>query len=178
MITATLYTYYHLCYRKMWLSSHGISMEHSSDLVSIGRHIHETVYPRRRDRYREFQLPGAKIDHYDPEAGVVHEIKKSNKNEHAHIAQLQYYLWLLRKHGLKSEKGILEYPSQRQTLEVVLQPGDGERIERNILAIQEILRASCPPRKEVHHHCRNCSYEAFCWAEEEESKRGIGAPER
>ncbi|MEL6132792.1 MAG: CRISPR-associated protein Cas4 [Bacteroidota bacterium] len=173
MITATLYNYYHLCHRKVWLCAYGITMEHSSDLVSMGRHLHETVYPRRRDRYREFQLPGAKIDHYDPEEGIVYEIKKSNKNEHAHLAQLKYYLWLLRQHGLKSERGILEYPSQRRTLEVMLEPGDGERIAQSVLAIQGILQSSCPPRKESHSRCRNCSYEAFCWVEEEKSKSGI-----
>jgi len=47
MITGTHISYYLVCHRKLWLFSHEIRMEHTSDLVSEGRLIHETSYPQR-----------------------------------------------------------------------------------------------------------------------------------
>ena len=54
-----------------------------------GTLLHQTAYPQRAQRYREIQIEGIKIDFYDPQARVVHEIKRSTKMEAASVAQLQ-----------------------------------------------------------------------------------------
>lgn len=38
-VTGTEFNYYHICRRKLWLFSHGIQMEHTSDNVLIGKLI-------------------------------------------------------------------------------------------------------------------------------------------
>jgi CRISPR-associated exonuclease Cas4 len=65
IITPTHINYYHVCHRKLWLFSHGIQMEHTSDLVSEGRLIHETSYPQRPEKYTEVKLEEAVIDFYE-----------------------------------------------------------------------------------------------------------------
>ena len=66
----------------------------------------------------------------------------------------------------------MEYPLERRTCEVFLEDKDSSAIERHIEDMQDILGRACPERKEKRSHCRNCSYEDFCWVEEE-SKEAI-----
>ncbi|MCC6446501.1 MAG: Dna2/Cas4 domain-containing protein, partial [Armatimonadetes bacterium] len=40
-IGGTEIQYYILCPRKLWWFAHQIEQEHSSDLVAMGRHLHE-----------------------------------------------------------------------------------------------------------------------------------------
>jgi len=42
-------------------------------------------------------------------SGVVREIKRSNKLEEASVAQLQFYLLTLERHGVVEPTGLLEY---------------------------------------------------------------------
>jgi CRISPR-associated exonuclease Cas4 len=97
IITGTYIKYYKVCHRKTWLFHYKIEMEHTSELVAEGTFIGEKSYPQRAERYREILLDGSRIDFYDPYDKVVHEIKKSDKLEHSHVAQVQFYLYLLRK---------------------------------------------------------------------------------
>lgn len=163
-ITATLINYYHLCHRKLWLHAHEIRLEHSSELVAEGRLLHDRAYARRSDRYRELQLPGIKIDYFDPKARVVHEVKHSNKMQHAHRAQVLYYLWVLEQHGIAATAR-LEYPKLRQTTPVMLTDTDREHIQTWLDNIRQLLAGPCPARL-GRPACRRCSFEAFCWSEE------------
>jgi len=165
-MTATLYAYFPQCPRKMWLHHHQIVMEQTSDLVAQGRILHEKAYPQRANRYRELQLPGIKIDQYDPKNGIVYEMKKSPKRAKAHEAQLKFYLWRLEQEGLKAEYGILEYPQQRRTQQVSLTPEDREHIPQTLANIQQLLTAPCPERL-LQQKCKHCSYIDFCWSGEQ-----------
>jgi len=99
-ITGTHFNYFLICPRKLWLFHNGIQMEQTSDLVYEGKLIHENSYPFRSDRFREVEIGGIKIDYYDHRNRVVHEIKKSDKREEAHIWQLKYYLYVLEQCGV------------------------------------------------------------------------------
>ncbi len=166
-ITATLINLFHFCKREMWLHAHGIRMEHTSDAVSEGKLIHETVYPQRSERFREIELDGCKIDFYDPKEKVVHEIKKSDKAEAAHLAQVKYYLWLLEQNGVEGPTAILEYPKLRRTQRVVLTEEDRQLIPQWREAIEQLLASdTCPSRLPISQ-CRSCSYFDFCWSEEQ-----------
>ena len=114
MLTGTHIAYYSICHRKLWLFSNGINMEHNSELVEQGKVIAETTYLDRARKYTELALDGIKIDFYDAENAVVHEVKKSDKVEKAHISQVKYYLYVLHKHGILEPSAILEYPKLKQ----------------------------------------------------------------
>jgi CRISPR-associated exonuclease Cas4 len=165
-ITATHINYYHVCPRKLWLFSHAIQMEHTSDLVTEGKLIGESTYPQRAERYTEVEFDGIKIDFYDAKQKVVHEIKKSSKIEDAHRAQVKYYLWILERNGIEGATGILEYPKQRHTEGVALDDADRIDIPKWVNDIERITAQETCPKVIDKPVCKNCSYYEFCYADE------------
>lgn len=169
-ITGTHFNYYQLCKRKLWLFANSINMEQGSDLVYEGKLVHESSYPQRASKYEEVEMDGIKVDYYDAKNKVIHEIKKSNKVDHAHEWQLKYYMYVFELHGIKGVSGILEYPLLRKTEQVFLTDDDIEKIKQCIEEIPEIInQESCPPlvRKGI---CKNCSYYEFCFTNEKEDE--------
>jgi CRISPR-associated exonuclease Cas4 len=162
-ITATRINYYHICHRKLWLFANGINMEHTSDTVTEGKLIGENTYTDRASKYTELQLDGVKIDFYDTKNKVVHEIKKSDKMEAAHEAQVKYYLYKLRLHGILDASGILEYPTLRHTSQVILSDSDITDIERWEQEIATIIGSEDMPRVINKPSCKKCSYYEFCY---------------
>lgn len=165
-LTATHINYYHICHRKLWLFANGIQMEHTSETVAEGKLIGETSYPERAEKYTEIEIDGIKIDFYDAKSKVVHEVKKSNKVEQAHIAQVKYYIFKLRQQGIEGVSGIIEYPKLREREVVILTPEDIEQIKDWEISIRNLIQSeACPPllNKPI---CKKCSYYEFCYVEE------------
>jgi len=162
-ITPTHITYYFICKRKLWLFSNHIQMEQESDLVFEGNLISENTYSRRSKHYTELDLGIAKIDYYDARNKIIHEVKKSNRLEEAHLWQVKYYILLLERANIIGASGILEYPKLRLKKEVFLSLVDKEKlleVEKDILAI---LKNPCP--EPIHSKiCKSCSYQEFCYA--------------
>src|SRR5680860_441443 len=127
-ITGTHIAYYHTCKRKLWLFANGIQMEHTSENVAEGKLIGETTYLDRARKYTELEIEGIKIDFYDAKNRVIHEVKKSDKVEEAHIAQVKYYLYILKKNRIPDASAIIEYPKMKQTQTVEWEDGDQEKI--------------------------------------------------
>ena len=162
--TGTQIAYLHLCHRKLWLFTHGLTMEQTSDLVAEGKLIHESSYPQRAVKWEELAIENIKIDHFDAVRGIVREVKKSNKREQAHFAQLKYYLFVLERNGIGASHGILEYPKLRTTEEVWLSDEDRLLIpqwENQVWAI--VNHSECPARIE-QSLCKKCAYFEFCYA--------------
>jgi len=167
-ITGTHFNYYQICHRKLWLFDRSIQLEHTSELVEMGKLIHETSYPQRSERFQEIEIEGIRLDYYDPVHRVVHEIKKSDKRENAHIEQLKYYLYILEKNGIVGVTGILEYPKLHHTQPVELTQNDRETLEQHLTTIHNIIEQdTCPPPLPITK-CTSCSYYDFCWSGEEE----------
>lgn len=167
-VTATLINLYHVCKREMWLHAHNIHMEHTSDLVTEGKLVHETSYPNRAARYEEVKIGGSVIDFYDIRGKVVHEIKKSSAKEEAHVWQVKYYLLLFEREGIDGVMGVLEYPLLRETVRVELEEGDREKLQQLEVEIRKIVETEeCPPPL-PKGKCGQCSYYEFCYAGEME----------
>ncbi|MCF8247590.1 MAG: CRISPR-associated protein Cas4 [Saprospiraceae bacterium] len=165
-ITATLINLYHVCHRELWLHANQIQMEQTSEVVADGKFIGDTTYEQRPEKYTQVELPGVKIDFYDAKNGVVHETKRSDKMEQAHVAQVKYYLYVLGQHGIAANYGILEYPKQRHTERVDLTDEDRRAIEVWKMEIEEIVgREVCPPVINKPF-CKKCSYYDFCYVGE------------
>lgn len=167
-ITGTHFNYYLICHRKLWLFANGITMESTSDLVYEGKLLHETSYPRRSEKYQEIAIDGIKLDFYDVKNKVVHEIKKSDKHEDAHVWQVKYYLFVLEQNGVLGATGILEYPRLHKTEEVFLTSPDREDIAEMVTKIETIIRQDDCPERLPKSRCKNCSYFDFCWSGEKE----------
>lgn len=173
-ITGTHINYYRLCKRKLWLFANNIQMEQASDLVADGKVIEEESYQQRSKRYMQIELSAeyesatlaGKIDFFDTRDKVVHETKRSNKVEQAHIWQVKFYLWLLELNEIETEKGIIEYPRLREKEEVFLDEEDIVYLKKTIREIKAVVHdKNCPPV--IHAKiCRSCSYNDFCYAGE------------
>lgn len=175
-ITGTHINYYRVCPRKLWLFANGISMEHTSDLVADGKLIEEASYLQRSEKYEQIELSHeldgvlltGKIDFFDAKNKIIHETKRSNKVEIAHIWQVKFYLWLLVLNGIGTMdelKGIIEYPTLRKTEIVVLGEDDITYLKNAVLSIRQLAESAvCPPVLNSKI-CKSCSYYDFCYAE-------------
>ncbi|MEO1261171.1 MAG: CRISPR-associated protein Cas4 [Bacteroidota bacterium] len=157
--------YFHLCHRKLWLYANGIRMENATGNLHVaeGKLIGETTYTRRAQKWKELDLGPLKIDHYDPITNTVREVKKSPKLEHAHVAQVKYYLWALQRRGILRARGIIEYPKHRRKTEVVLLKEDLNDINGWEAEIDRIVHLPQCPGLVKKGYCRNCAFRDFCF---------------
>lgn len=160
-ITGVMMNYFHVCHTELWYFAHDVHMEHNSDLVHLGRLTHEEHYARDTSK-EEFVLEGIKLDRVTTD-GYIHEVKKSDRAETAHVWQLKYYLWVLKQNGFGELKGVLEFPTQRKRVEVSLTEKDEMEIIAKSDAIHEIVAMPQPPKAKKIPFCRNCSYRELCW---------------
>ena len=161
-ITGTAINYLYVCERKLWFYRHHLEMEHTSDAVALGKHLHEESYPR--EKHKEWNIDNlVNIDFVDNQ-GVLHDIKSSPMMETAHIMQICYYLYLLKQKGVSNRKGVINYPRQRQTTEVELTPEKEKQVECAIEKVNEITALSTPPHAEYMNICKYCSYQELCWS--------------
>jgi CRISPR-associated exonuclease Cas4 len=159
-ITGTQINYYYVCKRKLWLFSRKITMERESELVSMGRTIHEHSYIRKR---KEISLEGIKIDFFEKNRGVIHEVKRSKAIEDAHIWQLKYYIYRLKKMGIEVS-GKIDYPEIRRSEDVLLADKDGDHLEKIVNEIKNIIgQNKIPPLRENISICKKCSYYEICF---------------
>jgi CRISPR-associated exonuclease Cas4 len=162
--SASHLTYLLLCHRKLWLHHRQIRMEDNSSDVAVGKLIDQSTYSRRPKKWTQLSLDNIKIDHFDAKERVVKETKKSPKLEHAHVAQLKYYLYALERRGVNGVTGLLEYPAQRRTKTIELTKEDRELTipgwEAEITRITEL--EACPPLVKKAY-CRNCAFYDFCF---------------
>lgn len=165
-ITGTHIAYLHTCHRKLWLFANGIQMEHTSEIVAEGKLIGETTYLDRARKYTELAIDGIKIDFYDAKNKVVHEVKKSDKVEHAHKAQVIYYLYVLVRNGIKDPSAILEYPKLRQREMIAWDEAFVHQAREWEAKVEQIVAAECCPPLIQKNICKSCSYFELCYIED------------
>lgn len=159
-VTGTEFNYYLLCKRKLWLFSHGIQMEHTSDNVLIGKLIDEESYARER---KGIVIDGVvKIDFIDD--NTVHEVKKSNRMEEVNIGQVLYYIYRLRQKGVDIRKGVINYPMQKRTTEVMLTSEKENGTRDTVEKVVEVKNLKLSPDVLNSKICKKCSYEDFCYS--------------
>jgi CRISPR-associated exonuclease Cas4 len=158
--TGTQVNYYFVCHRKLWLFSHGLNMEHTSDTVYMGKLIGEETFVREK---KELLIDGfMKVDFIGSD-GLIHEIKKSDRVEQAHEYQLLYYLYNLKKKGITNIRGEINYPRLRKKISVELTLEKEAKIWSILRGIQEIIHSEDIPERLKISFCRKCSYYELCW---------------
>ena len=158
-ITATQINYYFVCKRELWLFSHQINMEHTSESVELGKLLHEQSYKREK---KEIQIGPIKIDFIGKD-GVIHEIKKTPSVEKAHAWQLKYYIYYLKKLGVRNIKGEIDYPKLKKRTEIELTEEDEIELEKIIKSIEEIISSEEVPEVINKSICKKCSYYELCY---------------
>lgn len=160
-LTGVMMNYYHICHAELWYFAHDINMNYESDIVAQGRLVNEEHYTRDASK-EEFMLAGIKLDRVTAD-GYIHEVKKSDRAQEAHLWQLKYYLWVLQENGFGKLKGVLEFPRQRKRLDVALSEDDERNMQIKMAAIQNIIALPQPPKAKKIPFCRQCSYRELCW---------------
>lgn len=158
-ITATQINYYFVCHRELWLFSHQINMEQNSELVELGKLLHEKSY-KREDK--EIQIGPIKIDFIGKD-GVIHEIKKTPSIEKAHAWQVKYYIWFLKNLGVKNLRGEIDYPKLKKRTEIELTEADEKEIENILRNIEELIAQEDVPPTINKSICKKCSYYELCY---------------
>lgn len=159
-ISGTQIEYYFFCKRQLWLFSHQLNREQESDIVKMGKVIHEESYEREK---KEIHIgEHLVLDFADVQARVIHEVKKSNKMEKAHVWQLKYYLYCLREFGVDDFRGELNYPKLRKTVSVELTEADIQKLEEVIMDIGRII-AGPAPEAVKKKPCLKCAYYEYCF---------------
>ncbi len=159
-ITGVMVYYYFVCKRKLWLFGNDLDMEHTSELVGIGKLIDETSYSREKKSILIDEM--ISVD-FLKAWKVIHEVKKSRKLDEAAKWQLKYYIWVLRNKGVKIEKGILDYPLLRKREEIYLTIQEENELMEVLSDIESILNMDLPPSTINKPYCKSCAYYEFCY---------------
>ncbi|MCD6131057.1 MAG: CRISPR-associated protein Cas4 [Candidatus Hydrothermae bacterium] len=161
-ITATVFYSYHICHREAWFYYHGVSSNKDHPLLSLGRYVHEDSYSREKKEI--FVDRSLKIDILRDQ--LVAELKKSSRHQEAARMQLAYYLYYLKhKKGVEC-KGVLLFPKERKTEEVVLTAELENKIEDLLEEIKEVITRDKPPPRVKIRYCKTCAFYEFCFGDE------------
>lgn len=185
--TGTQINYYFVCKRKLWLFSHNMELESESDLVHLGRLLHEQSYKRK---FKEVQVDRIKVDFLERKAKsiytssneepansfqiekernesspiIIHEVKRSRSMHDAHVFQLLYYIYYLKKnYNTNTSKGILHYPLLKTNVPVELTEEREREVEEVISNIKRTISLPNPPGAVWIKPCRSCAYAEMCW---------------
>lgn len=163
-ITGTHINYYFHCKRHLWFFANSIGMEHTSELVAIGKFISNSTYERKNHEL-EFENESFHfvIDFFDKRYNTIHEIKKTNKFEELHMWQVKFYIYQLKKFGLDNVKGLIDYPKLKKVISVELSKDDEIILENAFKDILQIIQLSRPPKVIRKPFCKKCSYYELCY---------------
>jgi len=166
-LTGIIVMEWHVCKRKVWVKMNGVSLERQSDLVAEGKRLQEKTYRKRAEKNKQLELPGIKVDYYDPATQTIHETKKSPSMVKAHRWQVKYYLYVMRQHGIGVQKGILEYPKHHKKEEVFLSEEDEKVLQALPADVEALLNGTCPPPVKKRF-CQKCAFCEFCYTDPSE----------
>lgn len=159
-ITGTLINYYYHCKRQCWLFYNNINMEDNSEDVHIGKVLHEL---KLNDKNSEIAIDNIKVDKISDK--YITEIKKSDADTVAAKKQLEYYMYVLDKKGIR-RNGKLEIiekkTSNKNTHIIEYDDGLDERVEAMCREIESFLDGDIPEEK-AKKGCKKCAYYEYCY---------------
>lgn len=163
-MTGTLINYYLHCKRQCYLHAHNIKCEDNSELVKIGKYLHEERASKldtsKKDR-SELLLGSIKIDSI--EGDYIIEYKKKNSSEAAAKAQLLFYLYTLKQKGV-IKKGVLKFKENKKDIEVELTPENEEFIINLVEKVNALIASDVIPSVINEPKCKKCAYYDFCYS--------------
>lgn len=160
-VNGTLINYYFHCKRQCYLSGNRLNMEDNSELVNIGKAIHEE---RAKEKGTEIEIENIKIDKLSKD--YVTEVKKSDADIEAAKWQLLYYLKVLKEKGVlrKGKIEVLEKNKINRSI-IVVELGEKEEQELEIYVqeIEKLINSNVIPKRLNKSSCKKCSYYEYCY---------------
>lgn len=157
-VTGTIINYYVHCKRQCYMHYHKINMEDESELVKIGKAIHE------EKNTEEISIENIKLDKIGKE--YLTEIKKSDADLEAAKMQVLYYLYKLKEKGIL-RKGKIEVieknKSARKIHEILLTEENEINLKKLIEKIEILVNQNEIPPVEKDKKCKKCAYYPYCY---------------
>lgn len=160
-VNGTLINYYFHCKRQCYLHGNRLNLEDNSEVVQIGKAIHEE---RLQSSNSEIAIENIKLDKLTKE--YLTEVKKSDADIEAAKWQLLYYLSILKDKGI-CRKGKLEFVEKnkgnKKTIILELTEEKEEELERITKTIEELLNSVEIPKPLNKSSCKKCAYYEYCY---------------
>ena len=162
-VNGTLINYYFHCKRQCYLSAHKLNLEDNSELVKIGKAIHEKKLLKRKDS--ELSIENIKIDKITSK--YIVEVKKSDADIEATKWQLIFYLKILKDKGI-IRKGKIEFlevneKNGKKNIYIELNKKLELELESHIKNIKELIEQEKLPTVTKIKGCKNCAYYEYCY---------------
>jgi CRISPR-associated exonuclease Cas4 len=132
-VTGSQINYYFVCKRKLWLFSHNIELEPESDLVKLGRLLHENRYKRKM---KEVEIDRIKVDFIESKKALREEEAADEKSDSGEVEMVTQQL--VRGERIRGEVSP-DKSGHNISLESTVE--QGERHEQNEIVIHEVKRS-------------------------------------
>ncbi|ERT59075.1 CRISPR-associated exonuclease Cas4 [Peptoniphilus koenoeneniae] len=159
-MNGTIINYYFHCKRQCYLFANKLNFEDNSELVKIGREIHEDK--AINDENAEIKIENIAIDKITSK--YITETKKSDADKEAAKWQLYYYLYVLKNKGIK-RKGKLEFVENScgKKIEYFELSEDIEKEILNLISkIELLIKSKEIPKFKKIKGCSKCAYYEYC----------------
>ena len=160
-LNGTLINYYFHCKRQCYLFGNRLNLEDASEIVQIGRAIHEE---KNTHDNSEISIENIKLDKLTDE--YLTEIKKSDADIQAASWQILLYLKILKDKGLV-RKGKLEFTETnkqpKKTIIIELTSHLEEQLKTVEAQIAELLQKDDVPAAINDKRCPKCAYFEYCY---------------
>lgn len=161
-VNGTLINYYFHCKRQCWLHGNRLNLEDNSEVVKIGKAIHEEKAEQGKNT--ELTIDNVKIDKLTNEYLV--EVKKSDADVEASKWQLLLYLKVLKGKGI-DRKGKLEFveknKSKNKILYVQLDEESEIKLDNVVKSIEDLINMEEIPSAINKPTCKKCAYYEYCY---------------
>ncbi len=161
-VNGTLINYYFHCKRQCYLHGNRLNLEDNSELVQIGRAMHEVK--AQESEHTEVAIENIRLDKLTAE--YLTEIKKSDADMEAAKWQLYYYLKILKEKGIVRKGRLLfEEKNKAKKAAVILELDDvqEQKLEQIQTEIEELLLSDEVPKAEEKAGCKKCAYYEYCF---------------
>lgn len=158
------FQYIALCPTRTWAHCQRLCYFHLNKHMQAGALLHDLSY-------KNIITPtgyGIQPDQLDWESYTLSEVKRSRSHEAASELQLLFYLAVMTYYTQHAWKGILRYPSVRQTKEIELNEAGWQRLVTALAQIESIVAQEIPPPPVRRPVCSGCSFRMLCWQESTE----------
>lgn len=135
-ITGTLINYYFHCKRQCYLFGNRLNLEDNSEIVKIGKAIHEA---KDISDNTEIAIDNIRLDKLTSE--YLTEVKKSDADLEATRWQLLYYLKVLKNKGI-DRRGKIEFVEKNKTDKKIVYVDLTEEMERELEAYIDNIETS------------------------------------
>lgn len=160
-VNGTLINYYFHCKRQCYLHGNKLNLEDNSEIVKIGKAIHEE---KLHGKNIEIAIDNIKLDKLTKD--YLTEVKKSDADVDAATWQLLYYLKVLKSKGI-SKKGKLEFvekkKSKKKTLIVELTNEKEKELDNYIDEMKRLIESDEIPERLNKASCKRCAYYEYCY---------------